>query len=115
MLEEDPIERHLHSREALARWLNEKHNIVNQKTGKPHVSFENYVESFVAAKQHINVLTVGASATRSHETPHPSLPLGGVKEYELVASRKKWMLLAWLLLGFGIIGTFYYFTKSKKK
>lgn len=34
MLEEDPIDRHLHCREALVLWLLDKHNKVNIKLGK---------------------------------------------------------------------------------
>lgn len=43
MLEDDPIERHLQSRQALSRWLVDKHNAVNLKTGKPILSYEDAV------------------------------------------------------------------------
>ena len=44
MLEADPISQHLHSREALCRWLHQKHNAINQKTGAPVQSFESSIE-----------------------------------------------------------------------
>jgi len=46
MMEKQPIESHLHSREALARWLHEQHNNVNRKLGTPTISFEQYVLKF---------------------------------------------------------------------
>lgn len=44
ILERNPLERHLHSREALARWMNGVHNEVNTKLGKPTMTFEDSVE-----------------------------------------------------------------------
>lgn len=43
MLRVNPLERHLNSREAFARWTNGVHNQVNEKLGKPLVSFEESV------------------------------------------------------------------------
>lgn len=43
MMERDPIEHHLHSRESLCRWVNEKHNQVNRKTNSPTMTFEDSV------------------------------------------------------------------------
>jgi hypothetical protein len=46
MMENEPIERHLHSRESLTRWLNDKHNQVNQKLGVSVVPYPVYVTEF---------------------------------------------------------------------
>lgn len=40
MLRDMPIDSHLKSREALARWLVEAHNRVNDRTGKPRVEYD---------------------------------------------------------------------------
>ena len=40
MMDDDPIEFHLQSRESLCRWLHDKHNQVNAKTGAPTMEFE---------------------------------------------------------------------------
>lgn len=48
MMDEDPIERHLHSREALTRWLNGKHNNVNRKLGTTTMPYPVYVSNFVS-------------------------------------------------------------------
>lgn len=36
----DPVDNHLHSRDALTRWLVKFHNKVNARLGKPEVAFE---------------------------------------------------------------------------
>jgi hypothetical protein len=36
----DPVDNHLHSRDALSRWLVAFHNKVNVRLGKPEVSFD---------------------------------------------------------------------------
>ena len=46
MMEDEPIERHLHSRESLTRWLNDKHNRVNQKLGTQIMPYPVYVTRF---------------------------------------------------------------------
>jgi len=46
MMEDEPIERHLYSRESLTRWLNDKHNQVNHKLGSPIVPYPIYVTNF---------------------------------------------------------------------
>jgi hypothetical protein len=43
MIEDDPIEYHLDSREKLCRWIVDKHNQVNAKIGAPAMSFEDSV------------------------------------------------------------------------
>lgn len=44
IMERKPLEYSLHSREAFARWVNEVHNEVNVKLGKPTMTFEESVE-----------------------------------------------------------------------
>lgn len=43
MLQDDPIDHHLNSREALCMWIHSKHNMVNMKLGAPIMSFEDSI------------------------------------------------------------------------
>jgi hypothetical protein len=52
MMELDPIERHLHSRESLTRWLNDKHNQVNHKLGSETMPYNVYVTEFISGQKH---------------------------------------------------------------
>lgn len=75
MLLEDPIEHHLHSREALCRWLNEKHNAVNIKTGAQTMSFEDSILNWSQPKTDFRLPrnVHGASAQSNTGNSQPAL------------------------------------------
>jgi len=107
MMEEDPIERHLHSREALSRWLNDKHNAVNQKLGASVLPYPQYVAEFI-----------GSSS--SPTTTIPPAPMIGAQVQapplsppEAPASRNNtmWIVLLAILLGGGLLAA----AASRKK
>jgi hypothetical protein len=87
MMEDDPIERHLHCRESLARWLHEKHNRVNRKLGKPEMAFEDYVTTFVQRQP-----------TKSRaSTPHsgaPTYPVAGQVNANVASSSPNFLWIA---------------------
>jgi len=99
MMEQDPIENHLHSRESLARWLHQKHNQVNEKLGKPTISFEHYVMQFDAPRATHQKSRSGASVLNTSATS---------------AGNAAWTLL--LLLGLvASLGGITYIVMLKKK
>ncbi len=61
MMEDDPIEYHLDSREKLCRWIVDKHNQVNAKTGAPQQSFED------------SVIKGAGTSLKGYERPQPVL------------------------------------------
>lgn len=99
MMDDDPIERHLHSREALSRWLNDKHNRVNQKLGTPTISYPEYVSNFISATQPTTTtrdtpLVMGAQAQAPPPPPQSSATAG------------KWaalIVVLGLILGVGVV------------
>lgn len=110
MLDEDPIDRHLHSREALTLWLLDKHNRVNSKLGKKQLSINDYVNHFKKRHQ-----------PRLHEpTPNKMQMMAAQasqkkKEEEPCCSPSSYKALIWILLGVaGLLGIAYVMSKSKK-
>lgn len=98
MLDEDPIENHLYSREALTRWLNKVHNHVNAKLGKPYFAYEDYVAKF-------------AKTTGPHD--YPSVP--GHFSAQVSTSNKPVIKGALVLLGLLLAGglLFWFFNKKR--
>lgn len=71
MLEDDPIERHLQSREALSRWLVNKHNEVNIKTGVPVVAYEDAIVRVCTADDAPRTAPPGAQVAPSRAVMQP--------------------------------------------
>lgn len=75
MYDADPVDAHLDSRDALVRWLVNKHNLVNERLKKPTVSFEQVVAHFQALEEGGHSSVHGSHSQRI-TPPEPSSPAG---------------------------------------
>lgn len=107
MLAKDPLDRHLHSREALVTWLLDKHNQVNLKLGKRAWTIDEFVKDF-----------------RQRHDPKPSslwrlgaqnAQTGQVTKSDKPCCTDKTNVLIWILLGFGAFLGIAYFLSLRKK
>ena len=60
----DPVDNHLHSRDALSRWLVAFHNKVNARLGKPEVQFEEAKAQYDAEDETCSAQTTCGDAVK---------------------------------------------------
>jgi len=118
MLEEDPIDRHLHSREALVLWILDKHNRVNSKLGKKQLRIDEYVDHF--QQRHAFKMApsarspTGTSMKAAQSSAAQARALSSEKE-EPCCSGTSYKTLLWILLAVGVLfGAAYVFSKRAK-
>lgn len=110
MMKEDSVERHLYSREALARWWHEKHNMVNERLGKPQWPFHKYVTEF---SQH-QPPTTRPNQPLMKDNARPSRG-GQVNEESTCCSSKVWIMLGVVLVVAVGLGTLWTMKTNRPK
>lgn len=113
MLDEHSIENHLSSRDALTRWLVDRHNDVNRRLGKPQVPYD-----FVAAKYSnyyaTNKCSGGAAVSKKQNVSTSQHDVSG--KQQTPKKRKRVMaMIVLIILVLVLIAALAYLVMSRRK